>query len=125
MRGSIILALDNPIMDSQKELQQWIGMRGKERPVNSLLSLFHSHSHSPSHPLNTLLTNSLLSFFLSLTTNIKIKSMNGAGVTHFPLYSQEWSLWVSGLLFSLSIIYLQGNRKTNSVKQTSCPVVTL
>lgn len=89
MRGSIILTLDNPVMDSQKELEQWIGMRGKKRPVISLPNPFQSHSPSLSYSLYTLLTNSLLSFFLSLTINIKIKSINASGVTHFPVYSQE------------------------------------
>lgn len=73
------MALDNPVMDSQKEMEKWNGMRGRERPVNFLPSPFQSHSPSLSYPLNTLLTNSLLSFFLSLTTNIKIKSINSSG----------------------------------------------
>lgn len=111
------MALDNPVMDSQKELEWWIGMRGKKRTVNSLLSTFQSHSPSLSYSLNTLLTNSLLSFFLSLTINIKIKFINASGVTHFPGCSQEWSLWVSGLLFSK--LFISAREQENKLREAN------
>lgn len=64
--------------------------------------------------------NSLLSFFLSLTTNIKIKSINASGVTHFPVYSWEWSLWVCSSAPQLFISAREQENKLSKANFMPC-----